>query len=419
MAAPPPSLPPPESHCLAQKSLVIAGAGIASLAFILALDLAWPPATPRPRITVCERGPCHPDPRREGYSISIRSDRHSGGLQALKRLGVLDDVLGASITGANGGRGRFGVWDAGFGRVMQVRQPHVPPDGLPVNAMRVARYVVRRELVRALPEWVDVRWGVGCAGAKVRQDGGVAVELENGEIVHCNVLIAADGANSMIRAALRPEDRLSFAGAVSIAATARMPLGLPAVIREDFGVAVGGDGHSLFFSPIDEHGAVWSISYLAAEPRTPVHGEEAVARADEVLKEARGRGWAFSEPFKSLIEATDPQTLMVFNAMDKQPVDHSSRPGSNVIFIGDANHAVSPFAGNGANMALMDGIDLADELVRAPDLASALRGFDAKSGPRSKAAIQQSHFAIAVGHSQGWTWLFWSLVLRVANLFFA
>ena len=81
-------------------------------------------------------------------------------------------------------------------------------------------------------------------------------------------------------------------------------------------------------------------------------------------------------------------------------------PG-NVIFIGDANHAVSPFSGAGSNLALMDGLDLAEQLCKASSFEEAVKAYDKLAIPRSKQVIRMSHFTISVAHSTGWwTWAY-------------
>lgn len=400
---------------LAGKHIIIAGGGIAGLAFARAIDRYWPENVEKPHITLYEKREKVVSREKEGYSMSIRSDAMSGGMQALQKLGILDELLAASITGQHGGAGSFNVWDADWNPILKMKPPKTPPDSLPAPAMRIARYVLRQHLIDTLPESVEAHWGVGCSSAEVLGSGRVRVTLTDGSSSQCDMLIAADGANSAIRAALRPEDTLSYAGAVAITATARFPDGLPGVVKEDHGIALGGDGTSIFASPVDDYSAIWSVSTLESTPREILGSKYIHDHADDIVQEAREKGKNFSQPFDMLLDATDPATLMVMNTMDKQPIDHAQLADIPVVFIGDANHAVSPFAGNGANMALMDGVDLAVELSSVQDLRSAILAFDGKSRTRSKRTVDSSHLTIKVAHSTGWRLLMWKSVLRLLN----
>jgi 2-polyprenyl-6-methoxyphenol hydroxylase-like FAD-dependent oxidoreductase len=405
-----------QNHFAAGKIIVVAGAGIAGLSFALAFRQNWPSSEIPPTIILYERDAKDSGVEREGYSISIRSDGISGGMQALQKLGILEDMVRVSITGIQGDRGRFCLWDTNWTEILKVKQ-HTPA-GLPVASMRIVRYLLRRALIEALSPHDAIRWATACTGAVQLPGGQVAVQLSNGQTQACDLVIAADGANSKLRRTLRPEDNLCFAGAVCISGNARLPDGVPKPVTADWGLVLGGGGFGLFASPIDQHSAIWCLSYLAAEPQRTMKQPIPKDEVGDLLQEALDRGKVFAEPFESLVRATDPSTLMVFNAMDKQPFPHTSVNQKNmpVVFIGDSNHAMSPFAGNGANMALMDGIELAEQICKSESLGSALASYDELSIARSKSAIRISHWVIAIAHARGWKLALYLLLLRIVRL---
>jgi len=66
----------------------------------------------------------------------------------------------------------------------------------------------------------------------------------------------------------------------------------------------------------------------------------------------------------------------------------SSQP--NVTLLGDAAHLMSPFAGEGANVAMQDGAELALELVKAIEPADALAAYEGKMFMRAQVAAHDS-----------------------------
>jgi 2-polyprenyl-6-methoxyphenol hydroxylase-like FAD-dependent oxidoreductase len=286
-----------------------------------------------------------------------------------------------------------------------------------VASIRIARYLLRRTLVEALSPQDTLHWATACTGATQLPSGQVEVQLSNGQVQVCDFLIAADGANSRLRRTLRPDDNLRFAGAVCISGNTRLPDGVPKPVTTDWGLVLGGGGTSLFASPIDQQSAIWSVSYLSAEQRKTMKQPIPKDQISDLLQESLDRGKYFAEPFQTLVRATDPSTLMIFNAMDKQPFPHTkaNRKDMPVIFIGDSNHAMSPFAGNGANMALMDGLELAEHFCKSTSLDSALARYDSSSMARSKSAIRMSHWAISLAHARGWMLTFYIFLLKIIS----
>ena len=79
---------------------------------------------------------------------------------------------------------------------------------------------------------------------------------------------------------------------------------------------------------------------------------------------------------------------------------------------------MSPYAGNGANMAIIDGWDLAESLLYTGTLEVALSEYDKKSIPRAKNTLAASRWAIDVAHATGVKLWVYTLVSRVLRFVF-
>lgn len=416
---------------IAGKKLLITGAGIAGLAFPLALHKQWPTEfkSEFPTITIYERDSLETLIGREGYSISIRGDALAGGMQALHKMGLLDEMLEVSLTGRDDDdddenakdRGAFCLWDLDWKLLLRVKGESLETE-LPAAGMRIKRDALRTILIEAVGrlENVSVQWETQCLGVEV-YDGEtgqkVRVSLAEGRVDEGDFLIVADGARSKIRSLLRPTDTLNFARVCMISGTARFEqTPVPKPMDKDWGGVLGGNGVGLFVAVVDSKSALWALSYRSDKQRERMGAPMSQEQVQSLLQEAAELGNPFSEPLQTLIRATDPTTLIAMNAMDKAPFAHEGN--SPIVFIGDSNHAMSPFAGNGANMALCDAWDLAQQLCQSRSMQEALKIYDGLSMPRSSKAINASHWAISLLHARGWKLVGYRLVLALLGLFF-
>ncbi|KAM3548930.1 hypothetical protein ARSEF4850_009134 [Beauveria asiatica] len=215
----------------------------------------------------------------------------------------------------------------------------------------------------------------------------------------CDLVVVADGANSKIRANLRPTDQLEYTGAVMRTGVSRFPGPLPNKIGRSWGFVLSGTGTSCFVSPVGEKDLHWAVGHL--EDKTS--GDIAdIDDATQTSQEAAELSSKIGEPFKTILSLTDPATtVMRMNAHDKLPFRHLDSESMPVILIGDCNHALSPFAGHGANLGLNDAWDLAEQLVKGKVLAKAIEADDDISFPRANKIVTHARKMSRAGHSTG------------------
>ena len=235
----------------------------------------------------------------------------------------------------------------------------------------VSQTIKRAHLYGALHEEarrrnVPVEFGKRLVSAEVTT-GGVQARFDDGSIASGDLLVGCDGVHSATRSIIDAEapapryvGLLNFGGY-----TPGTAVGEPGAWHMIFG------GRAFFgYAPDASGGTVW----FANVPRHPSTRAERETTSAEQWK--RWLSGLFADdlgPARELIDAGSLQ-LAADNTHDlpSVPVWHKAP----IIILGDAAHAPSPSSGQGASMALEDGVVLAKCLRDLPGIESAFTTFE-------------------------------------------
>ena len=261
-----------------------------------------------------------------------------------------------------------------------------PPDGGGTRP-EIDRTALRDLLIASLDPGRIV-WGRKVASVSEPDAGRRRLTFADGASVPADLVVGADGAWSKVRPLLS-------AATPEYCGISYLELHLSdAVDRHPAAAALVGPG--VFFALSDNKAMIGHGGrhiHLGASLRVPpdwignrsVDGSDA-AVAREVLLEAFA-DW--SPELKALIrDCDDAITPRLIHAL---PVGHRWDRAPGVTLLGDAAHLMSPYAGEGANLAMLDGLELALAIAGCGvDVEAALGQYEAAMFPRAKAAAEAS-----------------------------
>lgn len=250
----------------------------------------------------------------------------------------------------------------------------------------VPRGALRHLLLDALPGGT-VRWGHKLASITVMEDGQHLVHFANGATATTQLLVGADGAWSRVRPLLSSAQPaysgVSFIESYLHDSDRRHPASARAV----------GGGALFALAPgkgIQAHREADGVLHAYVALSKPEEWLTAIDFTDPAAARARIAaefdGWA--PALTALI--TDADTPPVPRPVHALPIDHCWPRVAGVTLLGDAAHLMAP-AGEGANLAMLDGAELAQALAAHPhDVEAALQAYETPLFARSGAAAAES-----------------------------
>lgn len=345
-----------------QASILIIGAGIGGLTAAIALGRHGF------RVELIER-----DPAWSVYGVGII--QQSNVIRAMHALGILQDYLDAGV-----GFDHVDIFAPDGRQLARVPSPKLVPQH-PAN-VGIGRRALQQVLAtRAREAGATVRLGI--EATRLDDDGaGVSVQLSDGSSGRYDLVIGADGLYSTTRGMLFPDAaQPAFTG--------------QGVWRYNFAREPGLDALQAYEGPIGM-GLVpigQDLMYLyvtSPEPGNPRYPRAGLAQVmRDKLRNVPPR-------IAALVPGITDDAAVVYRPLEWLYLDGPWHKG-RVVLLGDAVHATTPHLGQGAGMAIEDGIVLAEELQRQATPEAAFAAWQVRRRERCRYIVDASK---AIGDSQ-------------------
>ena len=247
--------------------------------------------------------------------------------------------------------------------------------------------VHRAELQQLLAAELDpaaIHLGARCTGF---EDIGRAViaRFADGREVRADVLVAANGVHSVVRAALLGPAPLRYRGYTAVRSIT--PAGSVPLPRDS--MEIWGRGARFGLGPTSGGRIIWWATWNAAAGKDD---SDTAAR----LRTLFG---AWHDPVPAIIAATPPGALIRNDIYDRRPARTWAR--GRVALIGNAVHPMTPDLAQGACQAIVDATTLAGYLAASRDTRAAVQAYQKRRWRNAATTTLISRTVGATGQWKG------------------
>ena len=310
------------------------------------------------------------------------------GMHVLAEIGLAGEMIRRGSTAES-----FDFYSQSGKRLGAINRNMEQRFGQPAVNMR--RATLNEAIVdKAWSEDVELAFEKRLVRIEDRADQPIVAHFDDGSSAEGDFLIGADGVHSAVRAHVVPDGPkpfdtglIGFGGFLPRALLDGSPLGQR--VETTFGQS-GFFGYG-FCSPDPDDGVMW----WSTQPGRGTDAATFRAMSEDALRRHLldfHAGW--HDPIPRLLQAAE--NIGVTATLDVATLPTWSR--KRVVLIGDAAHATSPHAGQGASLALEDAMRLARLLQEGQELGASFQAFECERRPRAERVVA---FARRNGNQKG------------------
>lgn len=361
---------------LENKKVAIIGGGPGGLTLARLLQLQ------NVNVKVYERD-VNKDARVQGAPLDLHDE---SGLAAIHKAGLFNEFLNNFLPGAD----KTLITDENGTLFFSDHETNIEQDfGNEHFRPEIDRGALRKILLESLQP-KTVIWGSHFVSMD-KQNHGWLIHFKNGNSVYADLVIGSDGANSKIRPYIT-DIKPFYSGITMLEGTIYDSEKSVPVIHKILNggkIMAFGNEKNILMGQKGDDAIGFYVSFRASENWAVNNGLDYTDKT-QILNWFKNSYPEWSNIWYELFEnASVPFIPRLINCI---PLDQTWKTLSNVTIIGDAAHVMPPFAGEGANMAMLDALELSEYLTSDDytTIAEAISFYEINMRKKASKAAQES-----------------------------